>query len=446
MEVSKDRELGERLAQLEPPDYDPGFFADLWLRIAEDGRSSSQPTGELTARAGRRWFGVPRWTVATSLLAALAAICVVAVSVPGVATALHLPLGSRVSTLQTQNLHLREALIGQLTKQLTTTAHVVAVDGGTALATRTPAERLLARHPDIERLVRDYFATQVLAHTPGPRGTRGRQALVRFFPNGSAALARARYLALGTRGEQAVGRDGQEAVDPLRGSVAVVRSLELNPSLTRATVVVWPAVEYQVWIGASGRPQWGSLGGQSGEPWGVAPSPAPHRLRLVRSAGQWLISDDFSLDSQIPTQMRRGGAPEAVWRGEQRLITREAHRLFDVPSGVKATFEHLVALLNARRFRRTATLFADGVGLPSSWFQHPNGSWRLRLMSVHGYNPLSLRAVADPGETSVVVRISAPKDLLTVGGGIDFRLWTLRRADPGRWLITGGGAPESGAP
>jgi hypothetical protein len=358
------------------------------------------------------------------------------------------PLGKKVHALEVQNLRLRQALLAQLAQQLTQTAHVVAVDGGAALAARTPAERLLARAPAIGRLVEDYFARQVLAHAPGKAGERGRKLLARFFPAGSPALARARYLALGSVDERAMGQDGQKAIDPVRGSVAVVRSLTTNRSLDRATVVVWPAVEYQVWLDSSGRPQWGGLPpGEVGEPWGIALGAAPHRLTLVKSDGRWLITDDFSLDAEIPATLRSGGAPDAVWRGEQRRITRQADRRLPAPAGVTATFQQLVALLNERRFAQTAQLYAGGEGLSPSAFQHPNGSWHLRLLSVWHYNPLSFQAVANPGVCSVVVSIAGPQDLYIAGGGAGLSgAYTLRQSNTGRWLITGAGTAEFGAP
>lgn len=446
MEQPRDRELAQHLAGLDTPEYDPGFFADLWLRIAEECHASAEAQSVPRPRPRYRWFGVPRWAVGTAALAAFVALVVVTVSVPGAASALHLPLGDKVAALESQELQLRQALLGQLAKQLTTTVHVVAVDGGSTLSATTPAERLLARNPAISRLVRDYYATQVLAHTPGAAGVRGRRDLAGFFPRGSAALARARYLALGTLGELAAGRDGLPAVDPTRASVAVVRDLAVDSTGTHATVVVWPAVEYQVWTDAPGRLQWGHVGGESGEPWGIAPGGAPHRLQLVRLAGRWLISDDFSLDAEIPAALRRGGAPVVVWRGEQRRIGAAAQQRFAVSTGIRTTFEQLVALLNQRRFAETGRLFADGVGLRSSTFQHPDGPWRLQLVSVWGYHPLSEQAIADPNETSVVARISGPQDLLNAGGGTLSGLWTLHRDGSGQWLITGGGAPVVGAP
>ncbi len=446
MEQPRDREIAHHLARLDTPDYDSDFFADLWLQIAEESHASTRASRASRTGLSSRLFGVPRWAIGATALAAFVALVVVAVSVPGAASALHLPLGSRLTALKSQDDQLRSALLGQLSKELATKAHLVALDGGSGLSATTPAERLLSRHPEISRLVRDYYATQVSAHTPGAAGVRGRSDLARFFPPGSAAVARARYVALGTPGDLATGADGSPAIDPARASAAAVRDLTVDNAGTHATVVVWPAVEYQVWTDASGRLQWGSVGGKSGESWGVSTGGAPHRLQLVKTGGRWLIRDDFSLDPEIPHELKRGGAPAAVWLGERRRINAASRQLFAVSAGIRTTFEQLVTLLNERRFAETGSLFADGLGLQPSTFQHPNGAWRLRLASVWGYNPLSERAIADPNQTSVAVRITGPQDLLNVGGGTLSGLWLLRRDDSGQWLITGHGAAETGAP
>jgi len=362
-------------------------------------------------------------------------------------TTVSLALGHQVTSLQSENQQLRQALLGQLAQQMTTIAHVVAVDGGRALSTTTPTERLLAKHPAIARLVKGYFAAQVRAQAAGATGAQARQNLARFFTPGSAALARARYLALGTSGAAAVGNNGEAAVDPTSASLALVRSLAINYTQTRATVVVWPVVEYQVWFDAAGHLEWSNVGGQSGEPWGIDPSGAPHRLQLVKSAGQWLISDDFSLDREIPATLKRGGAPAAVWQAEQRRIAAAANEHIAVPAGVKATFTELVSLLNQRRFNATDRLYASGRGLRAADFQHPAAAWQLKLVSVWRYNPLSETAVADPSEINVAVRISGPSDLLAAGSGVLSGAWGLRRSSTGQWLITSGPhAPEMGAP
>ncbi|MGO8683663.1 MAG: hypothetical protein ACLQUT_03650 [Thermoleophilia bacterium] len=242
----------------------------------------------------------------------------------------------------------------------------------------TLAERLLAHNPAIAHLVSGYFATQVQAQAAGAAGAQARQNLARFFAPGSAALARARYLALGTSGAAATGNNGEAAVDPTSASLALVRSLVINHSQTQATVIVWPVVEYQVWFDAAGHLQWSNVGGQSGEPWGIDPSGAPHRLKLVKSAGQWLISDDFSLDGEIPATLKKGGAPASVWQAEQRRIAAAANEHIAVPAGVKATFAQLVTLLNQRRFNETGRRYAGGSGLRAADFQHPAAAWQLR--------------------------------------------------------------------
>jgi hypothetical protein len=356
-------------------------------------------------------------------------------------------LAHQVTSLQSENQQLRQALLGQLAQQMTTTAHVVAVDGGSVLSATTPAERLLAKNPAIARLVKGYFAAQVQAQAAGAAGVQARQNLARFFTPGSTALARARCLALGTSGAAAIGNNGEAAVDPTSASLALVRSLVINRTQTQATVTVWPVVEYQVWFDAAGHLEWSNVGGQSGEPWGIDPSGAPHRLQLVKSAGQWLISDDFSLDGEIPATLKKGGAPAAVWQAEQRRIAAAANEHIAVPAGVKATFTELVSLLNQRRFNATDRLYASGRGLRAADFQHPAATWQLKLVSVWRYNPLSETAVADPGEINVAVKISGPGDLLAAGSGVLNGAWGLRRNSTGQWLITAGpNAPVIGAP
>ena len=441
MQQSRDRELAERLADLSAPEYEDDFFADLWLRIASEYDAASPPRRSTRPRRHRL-----RWAVGATVLAAVAAVALVTTTVPGVAATLHLPLGQKVASLEDQNLQLRHAFLGQLSRGLATTAHVVAVDGGSVLSATTPAERLVARNPQIQELVREYYATQVLARSPGSAGARGRRELARYFRPGASALARARYEALGTRGELAVGPDGAAAIDPTRASIAVIHDLAVDSSGMHATAVVWPVAEYQVWFDSVGRLQCGYVGGASGESWGAAPGGAPHRLQLVKQADGWLIADDFSLDPEVPAALRRGGAPAAVWRSEKRRIDAASQRRHEVPSGVRTTLEQLVALLNQRRFSETGKLFADGVGLTPAAFQHPSGAWRLQLVSAWGYDPLSRRAIADPGRTSVAVRIDGPRDLLVAGGGTLSGLWMFRRDASGQWQITGRGAAETGAP
>jgi hypothetical protein len=446
MNDARDPELARRLAELDAPQYGPEFYPSLWSAIADQGRSQAAGPRALAARPGvPAWPRRHAWAIAACVLAAVVAGLATAVSVPGFAAGLRLPLGTEQRVLRAQNHSLERALLGELEQNLALQAHVVAVDGGAALAARTPAERALAADPALAKLVRSYFATTVRAHTPGQAGAAARAALAAFFPAGSPALARARFVALGSRDQLAYGPGGDPAVEPKRGSLAVVRSVVFNRAHTRATLVVWPVVEYQLWIDASGRPRWDYLGGAGTASWGVAPGAAPHRLALVRSGARWLITDDFSLDREIPSIMKKGGAPRTLWSAEQRRIAAHLNTSYPVPAGIRAAMQRLCDLLNERRFTATDSLFASGHGFRARDFQHPHGSWRLTLQRVRRYDPLWIDSVSDPSRVTVVAEVSAPQDLFIAGGGGFTMAWTFEHTATGRWLITGEGSPAAGA-
>lgn len=352
-----------------------------------------------------------------------------------------------VEQLRQENESLQAALMtARLEKRAAATELRERLSGN---VTASASEQQLARHPALRRLVRDYFAALLEGRAPGERGEQGRKQLAAFFPTGSAALARVRYLELG---KLAASKGAPWPAGMVTKSLAVVHSLSVNGKGDSASIVVYPIHEFWAYADAQGKVRTGELNMQTEDAWNATMWEGTHRLTVVRRAGAWKISDDFAVggEQDVPRMMRDGGAPKPVWRAEaRRIAARTAHRI-PVPAGVQTTFERFLTLLNEHRYRETDALFVGGHGYRGFMFARPQGNWHYALKWISGFDPLSELAVARYPGIPFVVEASGPTyengGYNYAGGGMfGPSMWVARKTD-GAWRIEGAGTgPPIGA-
>jgi hypothetical protein len=311
------------------------------------------------------------------------------------------------------------------------------------------SEQQLARHAGLRRLVRDYFAALLEGRAPGQPGEQGRKQLKAFFPAGSPALARVRYLELG---KLAASKGAPWPAGMVTKSLAVVHSLAVSGKGDRASIVVYPIHEYWAYVDAQGDVRTGEFDMQTEDDWNATMWEGPHRLTVVRRAGGWKITDDFTVGvgQDVPRMMRDGGAPKPVWRAEARRIAARTAERIPVPVGVQATFERFLTLLNEHRYRETDALFVGGHGYRGYMFGRPQGTWNYALKWISGFDPLSQIAVSSYPGIPFVVEASGPTyengGYNFAGGGMFGPSMWIARKDGDAWRIEGGGSgPPIGA-
>jgi hypothetical protein len=318
-----------------------------------------------------------------------------------------------------------------------------------ANVTASASARRLARHADLGRLVRDYFATLLEGRAPGKPGQQGRNELRDFFPVGSPALARVRYL---EKGKVAASKGAPWPAGMATQSLAVVHSLSVNMKGDRASILVYPIHEFWAYVNAQGKVRAGEFDMQTFDAWNATMWEGPHRLTVVRRAGAWRVADDFTVggDQEVPRMMRDGGAPRPVWRAEARRIAARTAQRLPVPAGVQATFERFLTLLNEHRYRATDELFVGGHGYRGYMFGRPLGNWHYALKWISGFDPLSQMAVSSYPGIPFVVEASGPTyengGYDCAGGGMfGPSVWVARKTS-GVWRIEGAGTgPPTGA-
>lgn len=238
-----------------------------------------------------------------------------------------------VRLLQAENTDLTKALLAQLKAADSNLDHLQAlgVQVEDLLTTETASETALDRNPAIATLLRHYFAMLLQAQAPGQRGAAARVALARFFIPHATALTRVRYVALGklATSDHAAWPEGMQTA-----ALPTVHAITVNRARDRATVIVYPLHNYWAYADRT-NVRCGQFDGQTVDAWNATMADGPHRLTLVRRAGTWLISDDFSVGGELDVaeMMKAGGAPMALWQAEARRIAARTKKRIPVPAG-----------------------------------------------------------------------------------------------------------------
>jgi hypothetical protein len=303
----------------------------------------------------------------------------------------------------------------------------------------TNVDAILWEEPGLRSVVRDYFDRLLRGGLPGEQGVAARRNLQDFFPPGSPALARARWLAKGR-----LPRDPDKVLpeDFSFSALAMIHDLRLSADRRHAVVVVDPIRGFWLYS-EDGRLVKGSWS-QFDEGWEYLESDAPHRLVLVRRSDGWKIVDDFTLGdyaNDVASRLRHGGAPRAVYRGEAARVRRAVQRPVPIPAGAVAAFQRFIDLLNAHEYRATDAVFEGGNGYRAFMFSDPWGDGRYELRKVTGFARLSRAAVSSAPDVPVVLDIAGDGAGYNYAGGgmLGYSTWHAHRTESGEWLIAGDG-------